>query len=227
MVTPGHLTCLLKNQYVGQEATVRTGYGTTDWAVHCHPVYLTSMQSTSPGCMSQDCQEKYQQLQIWRRAWQPTPAFLPGESSWTEEPGRPQFMGLQRVRHAWVTKRTQVCRWSRANGRKWGGTKEPLDEGGREEWKSWLETALKKSKITASSPIISWQIEGKKVETVTDCNFLGSKTPSDGDCSHEIKRSLLLGRKVMTNLASILKSKDVTLPMKVCMFKDMVFPVVM
>ena len=79
----------------------------------------------------------------------------------------------------------------------------------------------------ASSPTISWQIDGKTVETVADFIFLGSKIAADGDCSHEIKRHLLLGRKVMTSLDSILKSRDITLPTKFCLVKAMVFPVVM
>ena len=79
----------------------------------------------------------------------------------------------------------------------------------------------------ASSPITSWEINGETVETVSDFIFLGSKITADGDCSHAIKRHLLLGRKVMTNLDSILKSRDITLPIKVCLVKAMVFPVVM
>ena len=79
----------------------------------------------------------------------------------------------------------------------------------------------------ASSPITSWQIAGEKVETVTDVIFLGSKITAEGDCSHEIKRHLLLGRKVMTNLDSVLTSRDITLPTKVHLVKAMVFPVVM
>ena len=82
-------------------------------------------------------------------------------------------------------------------------------------------------KIMASSPITSWQIDGETVETVSDFIFLGSKITAGGDCSHEIKRCLLLGRKAMTNLDSILKSTDITLPTKVCLVKAMVFPVVM
>ena len=81
--------------------------------------------------------------------------------------------------------------------------------------------------IIAAGPITLWQVEGEKVEAVTDFIFLGSKITADGDCSHEIKRRLLLGRKVMTNLDSILKSRDITLPAKVCLVKAMVFPVVM
>ena len=90
-----------------------------------------------------------------------------------------------------------------------------------------LKLNIQKTKIMASSPIISWQIDGETMETVTDLIFLGSKIAADGDCSHEIKRHLLLGRKVMTNLDSILKSRDITLPTKVYLVKAMVFPVVM
>ena len=90
-----------------------------------------------------------------------------------------------------------------------------------------MKLSIQKTKIMASSPITSWQIEGGKVEKVTDFIFLGSKITADGDCSHEIKRCLLLGRKVMNNLDTILKSRDNTLPTKVCLVKAMVFPVVM
>ena len=90
-----------------------------------------------------------------------------------------------------------------------------------------LKLNIQKTKIMASGPITSWQIDGETVETVSDFIFLGSKITEDGDCSHEIKRHLLLGRKVMTNLDSIFKSRDITLPTKVCLVKAMVFPVVM
>ena len=90
-----------------------------------------------------------------------------------------------------------------------------------------LKLNIQKTKIMASCPITSWQIDGETVETVADFIFLGSKITADGDCSHEIKRHLLLGRKVMTNLDSILKSRDITLPTKVHLVKTMVFPVVM
>ena len=86
---------------------------------------------------------------------------------------------------------------------------------------------IQTTKIVAAGPITSWQIKGKTVETVRDFILGGSKITADGDCSHEIKRHLLLGRKVMTNLDSMLKSKDITLPTKVCLVKAMVFPVVM
>ena len=90
-----------------------------------------------------------------------------------------------------------------------------------------LKLSIQKTKIMASSPITSWQIDGETLETVTDFIFLGSKITADGDYSHEIKRCLLLGRKVVTNLDSILKSGDIALPVKVCLVKAMVFPVVM
>ena len=90
-----------------------------------------------------------------------------------------------------------------------------------------LKLNIQKTKILASGPMTSWEIGGETVETVSDFYFLGSKITADGDCSHEIKRRLLLGRKVMTNLDSILKIRDITLSTKVCLIKAMVFPVVM
>ena len=95
------------------------------------------------------------------------------------------------------------------------------------EWKSWLKINITKTKIIASGPITSWQTDGVKMETVTDFILLGSKITIDSDCSHEMKGHLLLGRKAMTNLDSILKSRDISLPTKVFLVKAMVFPVVM
>ena len=89
-----------------------------------------------------------------------------------------------------------------------------------------LKLNIQKTKIMASGPITSWQIDGKTMETVRDFIFWGSKITANGDCSHEIKRCLLLGRKVMTNLDNILNSRDITLPTKVCLVKAMFFPVV-
>ena len=89
-----------------------------------------------------------------------------------------------------------------------------------------LRLNIKKTKIVASGPITAWQIEGENVEVVTDFLFWGSKITADSDCSHEIRRQLLLGRKAMTNLDSVMKSRDITLPTKVCIVKAMVFPVV-
>ena len=96
-----------------------------------------------------------------------------------------------------------------------------------ESEKVGLRLNIQKTKIMASSPITSWEIDGETVEIVSDLIFLGSKITADGDCSHEIKRHLLLGRKVMTNLDSILKSRDITLLTKVRLIKAMVFPLVM
>ena len=90
-----------------------------------------------------------------------------------------------------------------------------------------LKLNIQTTKIMASGPITSWEIDGETVKTLPDFNFFGSKVTADGDCSHEIKRHLLLGRGVMTNLDSIFKSRDITLPTKVCLVKTMVFPVVM
>ena len=95
-----------------------------------------------------------------------------------------------------------------------------------ESEKPGLKLNIQKTKIMASGPITSWQIDGEMIETVRDFIFLCSKITADGDCSHEIKRCLLLGRKAMTNLDSILKSRDITLPTKVCLVKGVVFPIV-
>ena len=111
--------------------------------------------------------------------------------------------------------------------RKQRGTKETHNEGKRGEWKAGWKLSIQKTKIMASNPITSWQIDGEIMETVTDFIFLGSIITANGDCSHEIKRHLFLGRKAMTNLDSILKSRDITLPTKVRLVKAMVFPVVM
>ena len=96
-----------------------------------------------------------------------------------------------------------------------------------ESEKVGLKLSIQKTKIIASGPITSWQIDGETMETIAEFIFLGSKITADGDCSHEIKRRLLLERKVMTNLDSILKSRDITLPTKIRLVKAMVFPVVM
>ena len=109
----------------------------------------------------------------------------------------------------------------------WREIKELLAEGKRGEWKAGLKLSIQKTKIMASGPITSWQMHGEKVEILTDFTFVGSKIIEDNDCSHEIKRHLLLGRKAMTSLDSILKSRDFTLPTKFHLVKAMVFPVVM
>ena len=105
--------------------------------------------------------------------------------------------------------------------------KSPLTKVKKESEKVGLKLNIQKNKIMATGPITSWEIDGETVETVRDFIFLGSKITADGDCSHEIKRHLLLGRKVMTNLDSIFKSRDITLSTKISLVKAMVFPVVM
>ena len=112
-------------------------------------------------------------------------------------------------------------------GKKWRGTKKPLVKVKVETEKVGLKLNIQKTKIMASGPITSLEIDGETVETVSDFIFLGSKITADGDCSHEIQRPLLLGRKVMTNLDSTFKSRDLTLPTKVHLVKAVVFPVVM
>ena len=134
----------------------------------------------------------------------------------------------------WQQKHQQphICRWYHSNGRKWRGTKECLNESEGREWKSQLKIKYlkkkkkKKAKFTASGPITSRQTEGENVEAVTDFLFLGSKITVHGDCNHEIRRWLHLGRKAMTNLDRVLKSRDVTLLIKVSIVKPMVFPMV-
>ena len=105
--------------------------------------------------------------------------------------------------------------------------KSPLMRVKEEKEKADLKFNIKKTKIMASCPITSWQIEGEKVEAVTDFLFLGCKIIADGDCCHEIRRQLLPGRKAMTNVGSVLKSRDITLPSEVHIVKAMIFPVVM
>ena len=121
---------------------------------------------------------------------------------------------------------SQIHRWHHTYGRKWRRTKEPLDESERGEWRSWLKTQYSENKIMAPCPITSWQINGETMETVSDFILGGSKITADGDCSHELKRRLLLGRKVMTHLDSIFQSRDIPLPTKVSLVKAIVFPAV-
>ena len=121
----------------------------------------------------------------------------------------------------------KINRWNHGYGRKQRRTKEPLDESERRVWKSWLKTQLQKNKIMASSPITSWQTDGETMEIVRNFIFLGSKITADSDYSHEIKRCLLLVRKALTNLDSLLKSRDITLPTKVRLVKAMVFLAIM
>ncbi|KAB0340653.1 hypothetical protein FD754_022949 [Muntiacus muntjak] len=149
----------------------------------------------------------------WRRKWQPTLVLLPGKSH-----GWRSLRNTNDLRYADDT--TLMAETE-------GELKSLLMKVKEESEKVGLKLNIQKTRIMASGPITSWQTDGETVETVSDFIFLGSKITADGDCSHEIKRRLLLGRKVMANLDSILKSRDITLPTKVHLVKAMVFPVVM
>ena len=194
MEIPDHLTCLLRNLYASQEATVRTGHGTTDWlqigkgvvkAVYCHSVYLTYMQSTS-----------------WKM------------------PGFHSKVGIKSARRNINNLRYADDTTLMAESEQ---LKSLLMKVKEKSEKVGLKHNIQKTKIMASGPITSCQIDGETIETVRDVILEGSKITADSDCSHEIKRSLLLGRKAMTNLDNILKSRDITLPTKVCLVKAMVF----
>uniref|UniRef100_A0A4W2CC80 Reverse transcriptase domain-containing protein n=1 Tax=Bos indicus x Bos taurus TaxID=30522 RepID=A0A4W2CC80_BOBOX len=196
MGIPDHLTCLLRNLYAGQEATVRTGHGTTDW--------LQTGKGVRQGCILSPCLFNLYAKYIMRNAG------LEEAQAGIKIAGR----NINNLRYA---DDTTLMAESEEE------LKSLLMKVKEESEKVGLKLNIQKTKIMASGPIISWQIDG---ETVSDFIFGGSKITADGDCNHEIKRCLLLGRKVMTNLDSILKSRDITLPTKVCLVKAMVFPVV-
>ena len=199
MGIPDHLTCLLRNLYACQEATVRTAHGTTDW--------FQIRKGVCQGCISSLCLFNFYAKYIMRNAG------LEEAQAGIKIAGR----NNNYLRYADDT--TLMAE-----------SEEELKSllmKVKESDKVGLKLNIQKTKIMASSPITSWQIDGETVETVADFIFLGSKITADGDCSHEIKRCLLLGRQVMTNLDSIFKSRDITLPTKVRLVKAMVFPVVM
>ncbi|GBZ63276.1 hypothetical protein M6K162_2511 [Staphylococcus aureus] len=200
MGIPDHLTCLLRNLYAGQEATVRTGHGTTDW--------FQIGKGVHQGCILSPCLFNLYAEYIMRNAG------LEETQAGIKIAGR----NINNLRYA---DDTTLMAESEEE------LKSLLMKVKVESEKVGLKLNIQKTKIMASGPITSWQIDGETVETVSDFIFLGSKITADGDCSHEIKRRLLLGRKVMTNLDSILKSRDITLPTKVRLVKAMVFPVVM
>ena len=196
---PDHLTCLLKNLYAGQEATVRTGHGTTDWLQIRKGVYQVCI--LSPYLFN-----LYAEY-IMRNA------ELEEAQAGIKIAGR----NINNLRYA---DDTILMAESEEE------LKSLLMKVKEESEKVGFKLSIQKTKIMASGPINLWQIDGKTVETVVDFIFLGTEITSDGDCSHEIKIHLLLERKVMTNLGSILKSRDITLPTKVHLVKAMVFPVV-
>ena len=195
-----HLTCLLRNLYTGQEATVKTGHGTTDW--------FQIGKGIRQGCILSPCSFNLYAEYIMRNP------------------------GLDEAQAGIKIARRNI------NNLRYAGDTTFMAES-KEELKSLLRKVkvqrekvglklnIQKTKIMATSPITLWQIVGETMETVRDFILGGSKITADGDCNHEIKRRLLLGRKAMTNLDSILKSRDITLPPKVLLVKGMVFPVVM
>ena len=195
-----HLTCLLRNLYAGQEATVRTGHGTTD----CFQIGKGVRQ----GCILTPCFFNLHAEYIMRNA------VLEKAQGGIKIARR----NINNLRYA---DDTTLMAESEEE------LKSPLIKVKEERKKVGLKVNIQKTKIMTSGPITSWQIDGKTVETVRDFIFGGSKITADGDCSHEIKRHLLPGRKAMTNLDSILESNDITLSTKVCLVKAMVFPVVM
>ena len=199
MGIPDHLTCLLRNLYAGQEATASTGHGRTD-----------CFQNEKEYVKAAYCHPAYltymQSTSCEMLGWlnHKLESRLPGE-----------------------IQQSQICRWYHSNSRKQRGTKEPLDEGERGEWKSWLKTQHLKNKYHGSWShhfMANWWGKSGNCDRYS---FLGSKITMDSDCTHRIKRCFLLGRKSVTKLDSILKSRDITLPTKVHLVKAMVFPVVM
>ena len=180
MGIPDHLTCLLRNLYAGQEATVRTGHGTTDW--------FQTGKGVHQGCILSPCLFNFYAEYIMRNTG------LDEAQAVIKIAGR----NISNLRYA---DDTTLMAESEEELKS-------LLKVKKESEKVSLKLNIQKMKIMASGPITSWQIDGETVETVADFIFGGSKITTDGDCSHEIKKCLLLGRKAMTNLDSILKSRD-------------------
>ena len=200
MEIPDHLTCLLRNLYAGQEATVRTGHRTTDW--------FQIGKGVCQGCILLPCLFNLYAEYIMRNA------------GLEEAQGVIKIAGrnINNLRYA---DDTTLMTESKEE------LKSLLMKVKEESEKVGLKLNIQKTKIMASGPFTSWEIDGETVETVSEFILGGSKITADGDGSHEIRRCLLLGRKVMTNLDSMLKSRDITLPTKVHLVKAMAFPVVM
>ena len=199
MGIPDHLTYLLRYLYAGQEATVRTGHETTDW--------FQIEKGVRQGCVLSPCLFNLYAEYIMRNAG-------------LEEAQVGVKIARRNINNLRYADDTTLMAESEEE------LKSLLIKVKEESEKVGLKLNIQKMKIMASGPITSWQIDGETVETVeteSDFIFLGSKITADGDCSHEIKRCLLLGRKVMTNLDSIFKSRDITFPTKVHLVKAMVF----
>ena len=200
MGIPGHLTCLLRNLYAGQEATARTGHGTTDW--------FQIGKGVGKGCMLLPCLFNLYAEYIMRNVG-------------LEEAQAGIKIAGRNINNLIYADDTTLMAESEEE------LKSLLMKVKEESEKFGLKLNTQKTKIMASGPITSWGIDGETVETESDFILGGSKITADVDCSHEIKRYLLLGRKAMTNLESILESRDVTLSTKVHLVKAIVFPVVM
>ena len=194
-----HLTCLLRNLYAGQEATVRTGHGTTDW--------FPLGKGVRQGCIMSPCLFNLCVEYIMRNA------------GLEEAQAKIKIAGRNTNDLRYADDTTLMAESEEE-------LKSLLMKVKEESEKVGLKLNIQKTKIMASGPITSWHIDGETVEIVSDFIFGGSKIPADHDSSHEIKRNLLLGRKVMTHIDSILKSRDITLPTKVRLVKAMIFPVV-
>ena len=197
MGIPDLLTCLLRNLHAGQEATVRTGHETTDW--------FQIGKGVHQGCILSPCLFNLYAEYIMRNAG-------------LEEAQAGIKIAGRNINNLIYADDTTLMAESEDE------LKSLLKKVKEESEKVGLKLNIQKTEIMASGPITSWQTDGG---TVADFIFLGSKITADSDCSHEIKRHLLLGRKVMTSLDSILKSRDITLLTKVHLVKAMVFPVVM
>ena len=200
MGIPDHLTCLFRSQHAGQEATVRTGHGTTDW--------FQIGKGVCHSCILSPCLFNLYAEYIKRHAG-------------LEEAQAGIKIAGRNVNNLTYADDTTLMAESEEE------LKSLLMKVKEESEEVRLKLNIQKTKIMASGPITSWEIDGETVETVSDFILRGSKITADGDCSQEIKRRLLLGRKVMTDLDSILKSRGITLPTKVRLVKAMVFPVVM
>jgi len=200
MGIPDHLICLLRNLYLDQEATLRTGHGTTDW--------FQIGDGVRQGCILSPCLFNFYAEYIMQNAG-------------LDEAQAGIEIAKRSINNLKYKDDTTLMAESEEE------LKSLLMKVKKESEKVGLKLSIQKNKIMASSPITSWQIDWETMETVRDFILGGSKITADGNCSHEIKRHLLLGRKVMTNLDSILKSRDITLLTKVHLVKAMVFPVVM
>ena len=192
-----HLTCLLRNLYAGQEAIVRNGHGTTDW--------FQIGKGVRQRCILSLYLFNFYAEYIRRNAG-------------LEEAQAEVKTAVRNINNLRSADNTTFIAGSEEE------LKSLLMKVKKESEKVGLKFNIQKTKIIASGPITSWQIDGQTVETMAGFIFLGSKITADGDSNHKIKRHLLLGKKVMTNLDSILKSRDITLSTKVCLVKAMVFP---